>query len=96
MRPAITFLNIQGLYLLTYRISKIEDVESRKNKYYLFDQPEYTELYNNREKIPYSSKIAKINYYLLKKGKYERAIFVVKFRGCLYKLIRKAVEKSAN
>ena len=42
IKSIITFLNIQGLYLLTYRISKIEDVESRKNKYYLFDQPEYT------------------------------------------------------
>lgn len=89
----IEFLDVNGLYILAVRISKIDDLELRKSKFKLFEQPEYIGLYKDyipNELLPkYKLKVFK----LLKKGKYEKAINVIINRAKFVSTVKKLLKK---
>lgn len=89
----IEFLDLNGLYILAARISKIEDFEIRKSKFKLFEQPEYMALYKDYVPNELCPKHKLKVFKLLKKRKYEKAMKVISSRAKLVRMVKKLLKK---
>lgn len=93
VKTYVDYVNSHGLYVLACRISRIESPDERRNKYRLFEQPEYIELYEKYVPDKYCSKRTKTVFKLLKAGEYERAIRNILIHRRLYRIIMKVMKK---
>lgn len=93
IKESIDFIQIRGLYILANRIASIKEISERKSKYSLFEQPEYLELYKNYIPSKKCSRIVKDTFFLLKKGKYDKAIKIINRRRRVRLLLRRVVKR---
>ena len=84
----VDFIKIRGLYILAYRISLLPYSKCRE-KYVLFTTPEYTELFNTYTPDKKCSVMMKLTFSLLKNGKYDTAIKVIKIKTQISKIAKK-------
>lgn len=74
VKTYVDFLDVNGLCILAARIAYLDDLEERRSKYSLFEQPEYLSLY--REYVPNELSVKRNDqiFNLLKNKKYEKAM----------------------
>lgn len=88
----ISFVSVQGLYLLACRIALLEDKAMRQEKYRLLDTPEYKRLYSLKAPEKHASIRAKAVFGLLKKEKYDGCMRFIRLYNRLYNIIRKVLK----